>query len=582
MEAIRIANCSGFYGDRASAAREMVTGGPIDVLTGDYLAELTMAILARHRLRDPDTGYVPTFLTQLRDVLGACLDQGIKIVANAGGLNPGALARKVASLANELGIDVTIATVTGDDVLDRLGEARHLDTGEPLQPGRGRPLTASAYLGGWGIAEALHRGADVVITGRVADASLVVGPAAWRFEWGRNDWDALAGAVVAGHVIECGAQATGGNYSFFAEVPDLVNPGFPIAEVRADGTSMITKHPGTGGLVSQGTVTAQLLYEVGGNRYLNPDVIARLDTVRLIDLGDDCVEIRGVKGESPPATTKVATTLLEGFHNSVTFVLPGLDIEAKAALAEEALWHRVGGREQFDDVTVQLLRTDHENPRSHEASFAYLKVTVADRDADKVGRAFSNAAIEMALASYPGFLVTAPPAKESPLVVYWPGVLPQPTSIVTVLGESFEVPPTSPIPVAVDVPAPGKMPETTVAHDVSGEGALVDAPLGRLVGARSGDKGGDANLGVWVRTDPAFVWAAAFLTVERLRRLIPEADGLDVERYVFPHIRALNFVIHGYLGEGVSSSPKWDPQAKALGEYLRARVVPVPEALVAS
>jgi hypothetical protein len=576
MEPIRIANCSGFFGDRASAAREMVEGGPIDVLTGDYLAELTMAILARYRLRDPAAGYVPTLLSQLEDVLAACVDRGIKVVANAGGLNPAALASEVEALAARQGVALSVATVTGDDVLDRVGELRHLVDGTALDTERGQPLTASAYLGGWGIADALTRGADIVLTGRVADASLVVGPSAWWHDWGRDDWNALAGAVVAGHVIECGAQATGGNYSFFAEVPDLLAPGFPIAEVAADGSSVITKHPGSGGLVSAGTVTAQLLYEVGGPAYVNPDVVAHLDTVRLDDLGDDRVAISGVVGTPPPATTKVSTTLLSGFHNSVTFVLPGLDIEAKAALAEEALWRRVGGKEQYETVDVQLLRTEHDDPASHEASFAYLKVSVADTDAAKVGRAFSNAAIELALASYPGFLVTAPPTSERPRIVYWPGVIDQPEALVTVNGTSVGVPPT----MAAEDPPAELDTDQRIAEVPAG--STVDIPLGRIVGARSGDKGGDANVGVWARSDESFAWLERFLSVERLKELVPEARPLRVDRYSLPKLRALNFVLHGYLGEGVSSSPKWDPQAKALGEYLRARVVPVPEVLVAS
>ena len=264
---LRIANCSGFFGDRVEAAREMVEGGPIDVLTGDYLAELTMAILLRQRMRDPDSGYVRTFLSQLEDVLGTCMDRGIRIVTNAGGLNPDGLATAVGELADRLGLSVKVASVAGDDLMPRLGELggdlTHLDTGEtPAQSGVDL-VTANAYLGGWGITDALAAGANVVVTGRVSDASLVTGPAAWHFDWNRDDWDSLAGAVVAGHVIECGAQATGGNYSFFAEVPNLLHPGFPIAEVHRDGSSVITKHPGTGGIVSVGTVTAQLLYEIG-------------------------------------------------------------------------------------------------------------------------------------------------------------------------------------------------------------------------------------------------------------------------------------------------------------------------------
>ncbi len=559
----------------------MVEGGPIDVLTGDYLAELTMAILARRRMRDPSAGYVPTFLTQLEHVLASCKERRIRIVSNAGGLNPAGLASAIGGLAERLGVDVAVATVTGDDMLEEAKMLKSVVTGATMRERGLVPLTANAYLGGWGIATALARGADVVVTGRVADASLVVGPAAWWHSWARDDWDVLAGAVVAGHVIECGAQATGGNYSFFAEIPDLSDVGFPIAEVETDGTSIITKHPGTGGAVTVGTVTAQLLYEIGGPRYLNPDAVARLDTVRLADAGHDRVRIDGVEGEPPPPTTKVAAIGLAGYRNSVTFIIPGLDVEAKAEIAEEALWRRVGGKGQFASVDVQLLRTDHEDPASHEASFAHLKVTVTSDDAERVGRAFSNAAVEMALASYPGFLLTAQPSDASPQVVYWPGEAPQPPSLVDLGGEVISVPAASSSSVDTTEASPAQLGAVSNPSGSANE-TMVRVALGRIVGARSGDKGGDANVGVWARDGEAFSWLAGYLTVDRLAELVPEARSLDVERYVFPRIRALNFVLHGYLGEGVASSPQLDPQAKALGEYLRARLVDVPERLVAS
>jgi hypothetical protein len=579
---LRVANCSGFFGDRLAAAKEMVEGGPIDVLTGDYLAELTMAILMRQRMKDPDAGYARTFLTQMEAVLAQCVRQDIRVVANAGGLNPDGLAAAVRELANRLGVSVKVATVTGDDLTPRMGELAdeltNLATGERLAD-RGLSLvTANAYLGGWGIAEALARGADVVLTGRVADAALVVGPAAWRFGWARDDWDALAGAVVAGHVIECGAQATGGNYSFFAEVPGLDRPGFPIAEIHPDGSSVITKHPGTGGLVSVGTVTAQLLYEIGSPGYLNPDVVARIDSVELRQEGPDRVAVSGVRGEPPPPTTRVAGTALAGFRNSFTFVLAGLDVEAKAAMVEAALWAELGGKERFAAVNVELLRTDHENPASNEEAFAYLRVSVMDPDRLRVGRRFSDAAVGLALANYPGFTMTAPPGREAPHVVFWPALVAQPASVVTVEGETIEVSPTLAPPFEPgDVPRP--VPDTLVAG--AEESRTVVAPIGRVVGARSGDKGGDANLGVWARDDAAYAWLDAFLTTERLQGLLPETRMLTVERYPLPNLRALNFVLIGFLGEGVASSTKLDPQAKSLAEYFRAKLVPIPEDLLA-
>ena len=606
---LRVANCSGFYGDRLAAAREMVDGGPVDVLTGDWLAELTMLILAKNMLRDPAAGYARTFVTQLEQVMADCLSRGIRVVSNAGGLSPRGCADAVAGVAAELGLKPVISYVTGDNLVARMDELRaagvdfaHLDTGERL--GDRAVLTANAYLGGWGIADALARGADIVITGRVTDAALTVGPAAWHHGWRRDDWDALAGAVVAGHVIECGAQATGGNFSFFTEVPGLGRPGFPIAEVAADGSSVITKHPGHGGMVSVDTVTAQLLYEVGGPAYLNPDVTARLDSVLLSAEGPDRVRIFGVRGDSPPATAKVALNYLGGWRAVVTLYLTGLDIEAKAALAERALWTGIpGGRDAFDAVDVALLRTDKPDPATNSEAMAQLRITVKDRDEGKVGRAFTARITELALASYPGFFGSGLTSGPQAFGVYWPTVVPaslvrqevvvggQDAIVEPVLPPDPPVvaqvaavapaarQPTASVPAAPGPTTPGSAP-TSAAAGPSAPGRTIRVPLGRVVGARSGDKGGNANLGVWGRTDQAYAWLAGFLSVERLKQLLPEAAPLPVRRYEFPNLRAVNFVITGLLGEGAAASSRLDPQAKSLGEWLRARVVDIPRELM--
>ncbi|HSN07018.1 MAG TPA: acyclic terpene utilization AtuA family protein, partial [Candidatus Angelobacter sp.] len=447
---VRIGNCSGFYGDRLDAAREMVEGGPLDVLTGDWLAELTMLILARQRMKHgPGSGYARSFLVQLEQVLGTCLDRDIKVVSNAGGLDPAGAATALRAKADELGLGrVRIAYVDGDDLMPRLEELTaagetftNLDTGEPLSSFAARPLTANAYLGGRGITAALAAGADVVITGRVSDAALVVGPAAWWHGWSYDDperLDALAGAVVAGHVIECGAQATGGNYAFFAEVPGLEHVGFPWAEVAADGSSVIGKHDGTGGLVSVGTVTAQLLYEIDGPSYANPDVQSRFDTIELTQQAPDRVAINGVKGYGAPRTAKVAVNLLGGFRNTVGLVLTGLDVEAKADLALRTiagvtLAQALSATPEdlaaastllVRELHVALLRRDREDPATTADAQAELRITVKDPDPTAVGKAFTAPVVETALASYPGMFPTAPPVEGTPYGVYWPTSVP--------------------------------------------------------------------------------------------------------------------------------------------------------------
>ncbi|MEU0534464.1 acyclic terpene utilization AtuA family protein [Amycolatopsis tolypomycina] len=559
----RIGNASGFYGDRFSAVREMLTGGPLDVLTGDYLAELTMLILGRDRMKDATRGYAKTFLRQMEENLGLAQEKGVKIVANAGGLNPAGLADALRELANKLSLDVKIAHVEGDDLVRRADE---LDLG--------KPLTANAYLGAWGIAECLNAGADVVVTGRVTDASVIVGPAAAHYGWARDDFDALAGAVAAGHVIECGAQATGGNYAFFTE-HGIGVPGFPIAEIEADGSSVITKHPGTGGVVTVGTVTAQLLYEITGARYAGPDVTTRFDTLTLTEDGPDRVRISGVRGEAPPPTLKVALNRLGGFRNETTFVLTGLDIEAKAALVKEQLEASLKDRPPAD-VRWTLARTDHADADTEQTASALLHVAVKDADPKVAGRAFTGAAVELALASYPGFHVTAPPSDASPYGVYTAAYVDAgqvPHVAVLPDGMRVDIAPSASTQDLSEVDEPA-LPEP-LDH-----GPVRRVPLGTIAGARSGDKGGNANVGVWVRSEEAWRWLVHRLTVAEFKLLLPETAGLPVTRYLLPNLRAMNFVVEGILGEGVASQARFDPQAKALGEWLRSREIDVPEVLL--
>ncbi|WP_036419931.1 acyclic terpene utilization AtuA family protein [Mycobacterium sp. 360MFTsu5.1] len=561
--AVRIGNCSGFYGDRLAAMHEMLAGGELDYLTGDYLAELTMLILARDRAKNADLGYAKTFLRQLEQSLGLALDQGVKIVANAGGLNPAGLAAAVRALADKLGLSVNVAHVEGDDLVARADEL-----------GFGTPLSANAYLGAWGIVDCLKSGADVVVTGRVTDASVIVGPAAAHFGWTRTDYDALAGAIAAGHVIECGTQATGGNFSFFTEIPDLIRPGFPLAEIAADGSSVITKHPGTGGRVSVDTVTAQLLYEITGARYANPDATLRVDSLELSADGEDRVRISGVRGEAPPPTLKVSLNSIGGFRNAASFILTGLDIEAKADLLQRQLEASIAARPA--ELQWTLARTDHPDADTEERASALLHCVVRDPDPAKVGRQFSAAAVELALASYPGFTTTAPPGDGQVYGLFKPGYVDAalvPHVAVHADGTRVDIAPSAQTlelgPVA-DPALPDPLPA----------GPTRRAPLGTIAGARSGDKGGSANVGVWVRTDAQWRWLAHTLTVEKLRELLPEAAELPVTRHLLPNLRAINFVIEGILGEGVAYQARFDPQAKGLGEWLRTRHLDIPEELI--
>ena len=499
---IRIANCSGFYGDRLSAASEMVNDGPIDVLTGDWLAELTMLILARTQAKRPNGGYARSFVTQMEHVMATCMEKNIKVISNAGGLDPASCAEAVAEVAEKVGLSPSIAYIEGDNILSRIPELtdsgidfKHMDTGEAIAE-IDSYISANAYLGCWGIVEALNKGADIVITGRVTDAAVVCGPAAWHHKWTKDNWDALAGAVVAGHVIECGTQATCGNYSFFTEVDGMSRTGFPWADINDDGSSVIGKHEGTGGEVSIGTVTSQLLYEIGSPSYLGPDVTARFDTLELKQISTDRVLIENVKGEPPPETLKISMNKLGGYRTDMSIALTGLDIKEKAKLVEEAFWKACPHEpEDFESVKTKVVRTDKEDPQTNEEAVALWRITVKDPDERKVGRAIFNSVNELGLATIPGMFGIGGGGNARPFGIHWPALIPSdlvPQHVIILDGERTIV--ESRIlgdPVTIEPPG--------VKVSIDDFGKTVKAPLGLLVGARSGDKTGNANLGVFAR-----------------------------------------------------------------------------------
>ncbi|UDY23493.1 acyclic terpene utilization AtuA family protein [Nocardioides sp. Kera G14] len=582
-----VANVSGFYGDRLSAMREQLEGGQVDVITGDWLAELTMLILGKDQMRTggENLGYAKTFLAQLRDCLGLALEKGVKIVSNAGGLNPSGLVAAIGEIDTGSGRKPRVAYVDGDDL-----------RASGLFPGA---LTANAYLGAFGIARALEAGADVVITGRVTDASIVMGPAIHHHGWTRDSLDELAGALIAGHVIECGTQATGGNFAGLFDalrdgrLKDPVKPfGFPIAEIASDGSFVVTKHPGTGGLVTADTVSAQLFYEIQGSTYLNPDVSADLTTIAIEDLGDDRVRVAGTKGLFPPAQLKVAVNELGGWRNQVEFVLTGLNIEQKAELL----------RAQVDAALPPELkhswssyRTPAADSSTEEGAATLLRLTAWSKDADAVGRAFTAPAIELVLASIPGFHVTAPPGKPSAYGVYRPQYVDRSevTETVHLPDGDVESIPGPDRTERTGSAATGSRESAEGAHEGVGRvaaepdpggpgraGPTRRTPLGDLAYARSGDKGGNANIGLWIpagRPDAAVEWLLDTVTAEWIRHLMPEAKELDVEIVPLPNLRGVNVIVKDILGAGVAEGVRFDPQAKAIGEWLRSRVVDIPE-----
>jgi hypothetical protein len=565
---IRIANFSGFYGDRATGLVEMLRHAEADVLTGDYLAEVTMSVLAKLRERDPSAGYAAGFLAHLRLALADLERSEARIVVNAGGLNPTGLADAVRVLAPNL----NVAAVAGDDLM---GDLDQLEDAPDFAP-----ATANAYLGGWGIARALADGARIVVTGRVTDASLVVGAAAWWHGWSREDWDRLAGALIAGHIIECGMQATGGNFSGFEDI-DLTRMSFPIAEIEDDGTTHITKLPSSGGAVTVDTVTAQLVYEIQGRWYANPDVVADLASVQVHQAGPDAVTVTGTVGAPPPPATKVALTGVGGWTNSVWIGVTGAAFDQKREVFEQTLRDSLGDVEGIQELHVDLIGQQSEDPLTQNEATGFLRVVASGDDEQAVGRRFSGAIVELALASFPGVYLTAPPGGAKRLGVYRPAWVDQTKlqhRVVDADGGSVLIDP--PAEVTAYPPPMEDWTRPSLEATQPMTGPLVEVRLGEVVATRSGDKGGNANVGIWVSNDGRWAWLRNWLTTDRLRQLMPEAADLEIARVELPNLRAINFVIHGLLGEGAISSVRLDSQAKGVGEFLRARRVKVPSSLL--
>lgn len=589
--AVRIANFSGYLGDRMSAFDEAMAGDPVDVLIGDYLAEITLAALSGKRQDNDPGGYVPYFLTQIEPHLAELAKRGQKVVVNAGGFNPGGLAQAVRALAAKQGVALRVAHVEGDNLLPELPRLQaeghlleNLDTGAPLSSWGARPVTANAYLGGWGIAAALREGADIVICGRVTDASLALGPAAWWHGWREDDWHALAGAIAAGHIIECGAHATGGNFTGFARIPGMIKPGFPIAEVAADGSSVITKHRRDGGTVTVDTVTAQLVYEIQGPRYLNPDVTLHLDTVKLEQLGPDRVAVSGIAGSPPPPTTKVAVFAPIGYQQVMTVFVTGIHIPEKVALIESQVREMVAGPDIID-IDFTQFGTAAENPRSQWEATVALRIMATARTSEALSEANFGAHLNsLYLSSIPGYyLDTNAPrmTKPRPRIDYWPALLPMsavPHRVVLDDGRTISIAPSS---ITETAPQPAHPePDATASGGAAGDTGSRRLPLGTLAFARSGDKGGNSNVGIWVNDDKAWPWLRQTLTTSQLRTLAPELAELEIVRHEFPHLRAVHFVLRGLLGTGGASNLRADPVGKAIGEYLLAKHVDIPEPLL--
>lgn len=639
MKEITIANCGGFWGDDPTALQRQIRGGPVDYLVMDFLAEVTMAVLNKQRARDPQRGYAGDFIAQLRGSLPEIIKRGATVISNAGGVNPRAAGEAVGKAAAELGLAdrVRVGVVAGDDIQPRLDEIaaagerlENMDTGDDFASIRERTLSANVYLGARPIAAALEMGANVVITGRTADAALVLAPLMHEFGWSPGDLDLLAAGMAAGHILECGLQATGGNFTDWYEVPSWKNMGFPIARVREDGTFAITKHRGTGGLVSAHTVAEQILYEIGSPAYPTPDVTVRFDSLTLTEAGPDRVEVAGVRGEPAPERLKASVSYRDGFRATGRFLIAGPDATSKALHVEKMFWEAAGGKELYAEAADWVLGRDGCVPYLGDwpsLSEVMLQVSVRDPDPDKIRERFSPRIAPLVLGSVPG-ITLLDPARPRPaeVIAHWPCLVSREavSAEVTVGGEKVvvdcladPVPGFEPRPVISQTAAFegswDRVPDLSVYAlfprsevfvvegmeedegdwddedwddedgDIGDSGAddgLMKTTLSRLCLARSGDKGDIANVGLIARSPEIYEWMVRELTPDAVKLQFAWLSEGKVERFEMPNLLALNFVLHRCLGGGGVRSLRMDPQGKTFAAYLLGSRVRAPRELV--
>ncbi len=600
MQKIVIANCGGFWGDDPTAARRQVEGGPIDYLVMDYLAEVTMAILQKQKARKPELGYAGDFITQMRDVLVPCMERGVTIIANAGGVNPHACGAALVALATELGVadKVKLGVVAGDDLYDDLdallagGQVlASMETGRPLADVRAQVQSANVYIGAPAIVRALEQGANVIIAGRVTDTSVALAPMIHHFGWASDDWDSLAAGVVAGHIIECGCQCTGGNFTDWHLVPDHRNMGYPLVEASADGTFVVTKHPGTGGLVSVHTVSEQLLYEMGGPAYLSPDCIARFDSIELTQEGPDRVRVSGIIGEAPPELLKVAVSYSDGYRSVGRLLLSGPDTLRKANKVAEVFWSTAGGADLYEESNTSFIGWDSTHPSlaAEEPSEVLIQFGVRDHDRSKIETNFAPMVVGCMLQALPGMTVPADQGRPrtAEVVAHWPALISRDLvkANVTVGGNTEEVSAAAAAYTDVRV-APAPLGKPTPADDAaelpaSGSGSeSVTVPLMRLCIGRSGDKGDTGNVGIRARSPEIYHWIKANLTAEVVKAQFKGICNGEVDRFELPNLLALNFLLHESLGGGGAASLRFDAQGKTFSQYLLSMPVTVPAAVL--
>ena len=590
---IRIGNAGGYWGDDLDALRRQLVGGPLDYITMDFLAEITMSILRKQQLADPRMGYAKDFLTQLETCLPLIVQKKVRVITNAGGINPQGLGLKILELARRLGLDLKVGVVYGDDISNQLyeltsqGEAfTNMETGADFGAVRHRISSANIYLGAEPVVAALDAGCQVIVTGRVTDTSITLAPMIHEFGWALDDWDRLASGLVAGHIIECGAQASGGNITDWQEIPSFHNIGYPIIEMHDTGEFYVTKHPRSGGLVSEKSIKEQLVYEMGNPaQYLSPDVVAFFDTIGVKEEKPNRVKVTGVRGGPAPYRFKVSMAYEDGWKAEGEVLISGPDVKEKAAMVQEIFWRKLG--HDFENFVTSAVGAGSIWPDqlaqcpTHEV---LLRLGVADHDHAKIND-FSKALPALILAG-PSGMAASTKGRPRPqrVVAYWPALIRRDRVTAKVLTmdtagqEDFQ---------EIGFPLPEELGESVFSDEPrSGHkarpftGSLTEVKLRRLCYARSGDKGDTCNIGVLARSSRVYDWILANLTQQVVKRFFRGKVLGKVTRYELDNLHGLNFLLEQSLGGGGTTSLLVDPQGKTLSQALLEMKVEVPASLL--
>lgn len=592
---VTIGGASGFWGDAALATPQLLATQKLDYLVYDYLAEITMSIMARARASDPSKGYAVDFVSQvLRHNLVDIHRQGVKVIANAGGVNVDACAEAVRELAAAAGLSLKVATVSGDDLLANASQlansdCREMFSGEPFPPEQSI-ASINAYLGAFPIAKALDEGADIVITGRCVDSAVTLGACIHAFDWQRDALDKLAQGSLAGHILECGTQATGGNFTDWEALTDsLVDAGYPMATVDEDGDVLIHKPDGSGGLVSVGTVAEQMLYEIGDPQaYILPDVVCDFSQVKLEQVGDNCVRVQGAKGRGVPDSYKVSATYADGFRAGQVWSMIGRNAQAKAEYLADGVFTRARrmlkllGMADFTETSCEVVGVESQfgasRRRMDDVREVDVKLAVKHPDARGVG-IFLKEMVGMALTAPPGLTgFSGARPKPSPVVRLFSTLVAKNALNITVNCDGNKISCDDQMPLLKVTHSSAPQPPVTPIDD-----DCVPVALESLAFGRSGDKGDKANIGIIARHADFVPFIADQLSVERITRrfahfLAPDQDE-PVERFYMPGTGAFNFLLHRVLGGGGIASLRLDPQGKAYAQIALAEPVLVPRAL---